>query len=373
MQCTMQYNTSMNFLVHVYKSVDHFVRKHWLTTAFLLGFLLDTITLNRVDQIFDNVVLSSYVILAMLGILLLYAGIAERYSERTNIFLKTKSPLLMQYAFGGLLSGMLIFYGRSGSLADSWLFILLILGVIYGNETIKDRAGRLVYNLSIFFVGLFAYVVLIVPVVLGKMGPIIFVGSGFLALLIMYGFFGLLEKIIPNFMKLQKTHAVFFIGLVYVTFNFLYFTNIIPPIPLSLKQVGIYHDVAKQENGLYKLTYEKPKWWEWYRNSDVTFHYSVDEDIYCFASVFAPSRLSTKIFHRWEYYDDVAGEWKEYGRYSYSINGGRGDGYRGYTRISNYREGEWRCIVETERGQVIGKESFTIASGVKAELVTEIK
>lgn len=357
-------------LIQIYKVTARFARHHWLTTAFILGFVLDNLTLNRVDQVFDNVVLFSYVILAMVSILLLYAGIAERYSERVNIFLKSKSPILMQYAFGGLLSGMLIFYGRSGSFVDSWPFILIILGVIFGNETIKDRSGRLVYNLSIFFVGLFAYVVLVVPVILGKMGPWIFGGSGMLALLIMYFFFGTLEKIIPNFIHLHKRSVVFYVGLIYVTFNFLYFTNIIPPIPLSMKHVGMYHNVVHREDGIYELTYEKPAWWRWYRNSDKVFHYSTGENVFCYASVFAPARLATDIYHRWEYYDETSGEWKEHGRYAYTIQGGRGEGYRGYTQISNYHEGTWRCTVETERGQIIGKKTFTITSGAQGELLT---
>lgn len=360
----------MDFLKDIYKALARFVRHHWLTTAFIVGFIVDNITLNRVDQIFDNAVLLTYVVLAMVSILLLYAGIAERYSDRTNQFLKSKAPLLMQYAFGGLLSGMLIFYGRSGSLVDSWPFILMILLVIFGNETIRDRSGRLVYNLVIFFVGLFAYVVLVIPVLLGKMGPWIFVGSGVLALLIMYFFFTALEKVIPHFVRLQKRHIVFFIGLIYITLNFLYFTNIIPPIPLSMKHVGIYHSVARQADNTYALTYEKPNWWFWYRNSDKVFHYSTGEDVYCYASVFAPARLATEIYHRWEHYDEVMDEWVEHGRYAYSIQGGRGEGYRGYTQISNYREGKWRCTVETERGQIIGKKVFTIASGAKGELVT---
>jgi hypothetical protein len=360
----------MQTLISIYKALRDFTRHHWLTVAFLLGFVLDNLTLNRVDQVFDNVVLLTYVILAMISILLLYAGIAERYSDRVNIFLKDKSPFLMQYAFGGLLSGMLIFYGRSGSLAESWPFLLLILGVIYGNETIKNRGQRLVYNLVIFFVGLFAYLVLVVPVVLGKMGPVVFVGSGILALVIMYFFFGLVERIVPNFVELQKRKLVFIIGLIYLTLNVLYFTNLIPPIPLSLKHVGVYHSVVRYEDGRYELAYEKPKWWEWYRKSDSTFHYMQGENIFCYASVFAPSRLATQIYHHWEYYDEAQGQWIDHGRFAYSIQGGRDDGYRGYTQISNYREGEWRCTVETERGQVIGKEEFTIASGKKASLVT---
>ncbi len=361
---------SMKMLVHIYKILSRYARHHWLTTAFLLGFIVDNLTLNRVDQVFDNVVLFSYVVLAMISILLLYAGIAERYSERVNIFLKTKSPLLMQYSFGGLLSGMLIFYGRSGSFVDSWPFILMILAVIFGNETIRDRSERLVYNLAIFFTGLFAYVVLVMPVMLGKMGPWVFVGSGFIALLIMYLFFRMIEKVVPNYVQLQKRSIVFYIGLIYVTLNFLYFMNIIPPIPLSMKHVGIYHSVVRQGDDSYTLMYEKPRWWVWYRNSDKAFHYSTGENIYCYASVFAPARLATDIYHRWEYYDEGAGEWVEQGRYAYGIQGGRGEGYRGYTQISKYHEGTWRCTVETERGQIIGKKTFTIVSGVKGELVT---
>ncbi len=361
---------NMHAFVYIYKVLERFVKNHWLTAAFIAGFIVDNITLNRVDQLFDNIVLLSYVILAMISIILLYAGIAERFGERTNQFLKTKSPILMQYAFGGLLSGMLIFYGRSGSIAESWPFILMILAVIYGNETIKDRSGRLVYNLVIFFIGLFAYVVLVVPVLLGKMGPWIFVGSGILALFIMYLFFSFLEKIVPNFVHLQKRSVVFFIGLIYVTLNVLYFTNIIPPIPLSLKHVGVYHSVIRYEDGSYELTYEKPKWWEWYRNSDSTFHYMKGENIFCYASVFAPSRLETKVYHHWERYDETAKEWKEHGRFAYAIQGGRGEGYRGYTQIVNYSEGKWRCTVETERGQVLGKETFTVESGVRGELMT---
>lgn len=363
----------MNWLVATYRRLILFVRHHWLTVAFIAGFIVDNLTLNRVDQLFDNIVLLTYVILAMVAILLLYAGIAERLGERLSRVARTYAPILMQYAFGGLLSGMLIFYGRSSSLVDSWPFMLLILLVIFGNETIKDRAGRLVYNLIIFFVGLSSYIVLVIPVLLGKMGPLIFIGSGILALVIMYGFFSVLSKIVPHFVEMQKRNIVFILGLIYVTLNFLYFTNLIPPIPLSLKHVGVYHGVERSTEGGYTLTYEKPAWWEWYRDSDSVINVKSGESIFCYASVFAPARLATDIYHRWEYYDNNKGEWIEHSRISYGIQGGRGEGYRGYTKISNHEVGEWRCTVETARGQIIGKETFNIEAGVSGELVTRVE
>ena len=359
------------------KNSPHFARlkRHWLTVAFFVGFLVDNITLNRVDQLFDNLVLLTYVILAMLSILCLYAAIAERFPDDWTPFIRKYAPLLVQFSFGGLLSGMLIFYGRSGAWTESWPFLLVILAVIYGNETIRDRTSRLVFNVSMLFIGLFSYVVLVVPVFTGYMGPWVFVGSGILALVIMRVFLAALRRVIPRFMDLHMRFVVFAVGSIFVGFNFLYFTNIIPPIPLSLKEVGIYHSVVYfPDRAEYELKYEKGSWWHFWKKSDTTFHPSTElstRNVACFAKVFAPTRLETKIFHSWDFYNEESGKWVERSRLSYNISGGRGDGYRGYTQISNFEDGTWRCSVETERGQVLGREKFTIDSSEgPGEIVT---
>ncbi len=350
-----------------------FVRHHWLTITFIGGFATDFLLLNQVDSVSDNLVIFAYLALAMICIPLLYAATAGKLSERLNPLVRTYGPLLIQYAFGGLLSGMLIFYGRSASLEDSWPFLLLIAVIIYLNETVKDRAGRLVLTLSMFFVGLFSYVVLVVPVLLGQMGTWVFVGSGILALVIMYGFLLLLRRIIPNFLTMQMRVVVFSIGTIFAVLNFLYFLNLIPPIPLSLTDAGIYHSVVRFENGQYQLKYEEGEWWRFWKRSDIVFHPEPGGNVFCFARVFAPTRLSVDIYHDWQYYDEAQGKWVTHARISYPIHGGRSDGYRGYTQIGTLRDGKWRCLVETERGAVLGRESFTIeTSTTTAELVTRI-
>ncbi len=349
------------------------VRRYWLTIAFILGFVVDNITLNRVDQVFDNLVLLTYVVLAMVSMLLLYASTAGKIEGRWGEKIRYYAPLLVQFSFGGLLSGMLIFYGRSGAWAASWPFLLIILLAIYGNETIRDRASRLLYNLAILFVGLFSYVVLVIPVLTGYMGPWIFIGSGLLALLIMYWFIRLLYRIIPRYLELQMKVIVFMVGSIFAGFNFLYFANIIPPIPLSLKDVGIYHSVVRFENGDYQLKFESGKWWQPFKDSDTTYHARPGDNIFCFAKVFAPTKLQTDIYHTWEY-QNADGDWVEHLRMSYNIAGGRDSGFRGYTLIQNYTDGKWRCSVETERGQVLGREVFTIDSqGEPGELVTRVE
>lgn len=356
------------------KSFLH-LKRHWLTIAFLGGFVIDNLTLNRVDQLFDNLLLLSYVILAMVSMIWLYAGTAGKLPDSWNSVTRQYAPLLTQYAFGGLLSGMLIFYGRSGDWAESWPFLLLILAVIYGNETIKDRSTRLVFNLAIFFVGLFSYVVLVIPVLTGYMGPWVFLGCGFLSLIIMRIFLFGLRLVIPNFLDLQMRMVVFTIGSIFVGLNFLYFANIIPPIPLSLKEGGVYHSVVRfTDTGEYQLKYEAGPTWKFWRKSDDVFHPSEGNNIFCFVRVFAPTKINTNIYHRWEFYDDSSSSWKEYDRLSYNISGGRDDGYRGYTQITLRQDGKWRCSVETERGQVLGREVFTVdSSSAPTELITRIE
>ena len=61
-------------------------------------------------------------------------------------------------------------------------------------------------------------------------------------------------------------------------------------------------------------------------------------------------------------------------RLAYVITGGRSDGYRGYTLVNSYQNGKWRCSVETTRGQVLGRELFTIDNTISASsLVVEVK
>ena len=343
----------------------HTVKHHWLTIAFVLGFVTDFILLNRVDDVFDNATLLFYVVLATISMLLLYASIAEKLGTKTSAFFRKISPMLMQYSFGGLFSGMLIFYSRSGALLASWPFLLLFISAIYGNEKIRNREQQLVFNILSYFVGLFSYLVMVVPVFLGHMGPEIFVASGLLALVLVYGLVQLLAKIIPNFMVLEMRKIVFLIFGLFVGLNALYFTNVIPPIPLSLQSISIAHSVVEfgsKENGggkQYEVQFEKTPWWRLDLKLRPVFHPTSGNTVACFTRVFAPAKIDTDIFHVWEYIDNN-GSWHEYFRKSYPITGKAVNGYRGWTAISVSQSGVWRCSVETARGQVLGRQQFTV-------------
>lgn len=357
---------------NVFSSAYNQARHHWVTIAFILGFCTDVLLLNKVDDFIDNLFLLFYVLLATTAMLLLYVGVAERVPGKAAVVLKKYAPILMQYAFGGLLSGMLIFYGRSGDWIASAPFLLLILGVIFGNELVGKRSDKLIYNITLYYIGLFSYVVLVVPVILGKMGDVIFILSGLISLVLICIVVQILYAIIPNFMQFNTRNVVAVIGFIYLGFNVLYFTNIIPPIPLSLTVLEVEQSVQRLANGNYRIVSEQQPW---YRNlpfAKKVIH-PTGNSIACFARVYAPTKLETEIFHRWEY-KDANGKWVERFRLGYTISGANTGGYRGYTQLQNYTNGTWRCTVETERGQVLGRTTFVVQPGTSEQgVVTRIE
>jgi hypothetical protein len=353
------------------QSVFAVMSRHWLTLAFLGGFVSDYLLLNQIDDVLDNLILLFHVVVGTSSLLLLYATVTERLPARLNRVLLPLAPILMQYSFGGLLSGMLIFYGRSGDLLANAPFYILILGVIAGNEIITKRSDRLLYHLALYFVGIFSYVVLVTPVVLGVMGDLIFMLSGFVALLLVAIVVNILTLIAPHFLLLSMRRIVFTIGSMYVLINLLYYFNFIPPIPLSLTELSIVHSVERVSD-MYRITYEERTWLE----RILFVHQTIAPSaglVACFARVYAPTRLTTDIYHRYEYKTET-GEWRTTFRFPYQISGTNKNGYRGYTQITNFSDGTWRCSVETKRGQVLGRRTFQIDTrATKPALVTVVE
>jgi hypothetical protein len=350
--------------------MKYFFRKHWLTMSFVLGFVTDTIMLNQVDSLGDNLILLTYVVLANISLVLFYSGISERFGAKASRFLVKYMPGVMQYSFGGILSGMLIFYGRSGDWVTSAPFLLLILSVIFSNELVNKRSDRLVYHVSLYFIGVFSYIVLVLPIIFGVMGDLMFLASGVVALLVVTILIQLLYRIVPNFMRVNTRRIILMVGSIYTALNILYFTGVIPPIPLSLTELQVVHSVTKVDNA-YRLITEEQPWWRELPFTKAVLHPAAPS-ISCFARVYAPAKLHTEIYHRWQYID-TNGNWAERARIKYSIAGTNKGGFRGWTTVEGIGNGTWRCSVETARGQVLGRTTVNVFSDGSGKTVTQIQ
>jgi len=205
------------------------------------------------------------------------------------------------------------------------------------------------------------------------MGALIFLLSGFVSLVIMglllYGF----ARMMPKVAKEKRRILALSILSIFLAVNFLYFTNIIPPIPLSLKDAGVYHFVGYDKEGNYSVRSEAKKWYEFDVGSK-KIHLESGAPVYVYSAVFAPTDLNTKILHKWQYYNESKKEWITLSEILFPIVGGRDGGYRGYSFKKSVFPGKWRVDVTTERGQILGRISFKIVSSEDAlVLTTEFK
>lgn len=327
----------------------------------LVGFSFDFVLAKRPDSLVNNTLLLTYLLVAAAFIVFLNLREARTKKSAEPLFML----LILQFCFGGLASNMLILYGHSGTVAGSALFLGMLVALIFGNEFLRSRYTRLRFNVGVYYFLLLTYCVVAVPTfVVHALGTWVFVLSGIVSVAVIAVFlFVLWSLVLRRYGSRGIFDTTIIVATVFCVFNGLYFLDIIPPVPLSLKNIGIYHSVLKQNDGGYAASYEPAPWWKFWQDTSTTYTLSLGESAFCFSSVFAPTDLSTAIYHRWEEYDPAAGVWVTMSRVSFAISGGRDQGFRGWSMKSGLMLGKWRCNVETSSGALIGRITFDIVAG----------
>lgn len=338
----------------------HWYERYIAPVAFVVGFAFDLFTLTRTDAFLDNAILVGHLAIAGAGIVLINAYEARRIRigmvERFAYLL----PLPVQFSFGALFSGFTALYARSGTLAASGVFLGMLALLLVANEFARERYRHVVLHLCIYFTALFAYAIFAVPLVAKTIGPAMFLASGGASIAAITLVIGIIAAVAPGRIAGYRSPLIVGIGGIYLLFNLLYFLNVIPPIPLALKRLEVYHSVERLGNGNYRVAYEESVWYEWWREVSSTFHWRQGNAIYAYSAVFSPAEINTTISHHWFRRDPVSGEWIEESVVPFAIIGGRAEGYRGYSLKRSVVPGRWRVEVRTARGQLLGRRAFDV-------------
>ena len=349
--------------IRLFEKINTLIReyKNWFVPiALSVGFVFDLFTLNRVDQVFDNGILILHLLIVgtTIGILIRKhlpfkkTALTER---QTRIF-----QSLVTFSLGALFSGFIIFYGRSGSVRTSWLFFIIMLIILIGTEVKKHYFQKIILQISLFYTALFSWAIFFIPVVTREIGIEIFVLSTITSLVLITLFMHILEHVNMHLIRKYKKKIYFRILMIAIIGNVFYFTNIIPPIPLSLKFKAVYHNVQSLPEGGYLLQYEETPFWQFWRERSRTIHWQQGDNVFIFSEIFAPTQLNTTIIHQWEYFDTENRSWNRTDSIPITISGGREEGYRGFSQKRNLRYGTWRIKITNDRGQVLGVTQFTI-------------
>lgn len=332
-----------------------------------IGFIIDYLTLTRIDQLFDNLVLISYLILIAIGIILVHfyhsvvrMKIAPAGSKREQWFLwlRTFSPVVIQFAVGGMMSGLVVFYSRSASLGGTWPFLLLLVGFMIGNEFLKERYMRLTFQIAVWYFVLLSYLLFVIPMLAGQIGTVIFIISGIVSLFVVTLFVRIIALLCPDKYLLSKKYIVLSVGGIFIAVHILYFLNIIPPLPLSLKDADVYFSVVR-DGDTYVVEQEIGRWYDSFIPGH-TIHVLPPQRVYVYSAIFAPRGLRASVIHVWKKYDEGEHKWVTISRIPFNVYGGRAGGFRGYTFSDNISEGKWRVDMTTEKGSLIGRLSFSV-------------
>lgn len=343
------------------------LRRFFPFLFFVGGFLWDVATLTRIDRLSDNLIFLGYIVL-LGGLLLLTTRVAFGAVSSPVLLRHSKYyPWMMQFLFGSLFSGYVIYYFKSMTLAGSAIFFLVLVALLITNEFLEDRMTNVYMTLALYTFCVFAFLVFFIPVVTGYMNRLTFVLAGFLSITVAGVIVRYIWAILPDCTPARVARLMTPSLGIWLLMMALYFSNLLPPVPLSMKEGGIYRHVERQGNA-FILTYESPSFWQfWSRTSD-PFHYRSGDTAYCFSAVFAPKLLHKQIYHHWKVFRK--GGWESAGRMGFGITGGREAGFRGYTFKRNLTPGEWRVDIETEEGQIMGRISFEVMEGEPSTLAT---
>ncbi|MDB5266554.1 MAG: hypothetical protein JWN89_369 [Parcubacteria group bacterium] len=322
------------------------------------GFVFDALTLRRVDALWENVWVGFHLLVVAVAIILL--NIDEDKKEEGEEMPATHFWLvnILQFFFGGLLSTFIVFYFRSATLSATWPFLLILALAFLANERLKRHYERLAFQVALFFLSLFSFAIFSVPILFHRIGATVFVGSGLISLLIMGVFFFVLKQVSPVDYRKERKFLVGIVLGIFAAVNIMYFTNLIPPLPLALKGGGVYHTLLR--NGAnYEVTYEEYGWKGFFKIYD-DVHLLPNDSVYAYSAVFSPSKLDIGIVHEWQHYNEASKTWETKARIDLPVIGGREGGFRTYSNRYGLESGRWRVNVETSRGQIIGRLLFNV-------------
>jgi len=327
---------------------------------FMVGFVWDSLTLGRIDRMYDRIILCTY--LTSLSVCLYLFNLVEDDRWKGTFLEKYEAyfPLAIQFFLGGLCSAYVIYFSRSVSFSKTASFFVILVILLFANEMLKKRISNKYLQFGAYFFVNFTFFTFFVPLIVKHMNSFIFLVSGGISLATTLGLIVYIFNESPSTQK--EVHLGKLTGLIlgiYLLINSFYFLNLIPPVPLALDEGLVAHSIEKQDNE-YLVSYEREPWYQIWKDNRHQYEYEPGSNVYIFTSIFAPSDFEKDILHRWKWYSPYTNKWEIIDEIGFEITGGRDEGFRGYTYKNKMMEGEWKVDVITEEGSVLGIIKFKI-------------
>ena len=319
---------------------------------FAAGFVFDMATLGRIDA--WPTIAQQVVYLAVIVALLLRMLVHEAPPTRVQ-------EAALHFLLGSLLSLYTLFYFKSSSLLVSFGFLLFLVGVLLANESARLKRLGPAFKFGLAALCLLSFAAAVVPIAVSSTGLAVFLLSMLAGCLPLALAAAWIRRFRPVHFPRARREMLIPLGAVLLAFLGSYLFRIIPPVPLSIPFIGVYHGVERTEQG-YLLWHERP-WWRVWHHGDQRFTAQPGDRVFVYFRVFSPARFSDEVRMRWY---RRSGRWVLQDTIPIRIVGGRAAGFRGYGVKTHYQPGEWKVQVETTDGRETGRVYFELEAAPQA-------
>jgi len=331
---------------------------------FVGGFLFDIVTVGRVDAWFTIAQQAAYLLAigAVLVHILLEQGAPApdpaSLSRVKRWYYEYRSAAL-HFALGALLNLYAIFFFKSSSLLVSFGFLAFLVLLLLANESRRFKSLGLHVKFALLGLCSLSFAAIVVPIAVGSIGTVVFVASMAVGVLPAGALTWWVRRRRPAHFPALRRQMLLPLGGVLLAFLVAYLLRVIPPAPLSIPFIGVYHHVERTSAG-YVLQHER-EWWRFWHHGDQYFRAQPGDRLFVFFRVFSPARFADRVQMRW-YWEPGGRGWLLQDTIPIDIVGGREEGFRGYGFKSNYQPGRWKVQVETTDSREIGRVYFTVES-----------
>ena len=371
------------------KSAVQRMKKFFPAVAFLGGFSWDSMTIGSKVYGRDLILLSIYYCVALISIFFIAtrksidscdkANEDDSNAKDSQTFIRRvlsyewpqkwfdRATWLVQFCFGNLYSALVICYFKSSGSIASFIIVLILAGLLIGNEFLKEKYEN--FGVCLAFLCLLGtmFFNFLIPHLVHGMGTFWF----FLSTLFSFGICYLLwikslrnvPHEVAHGMQRKKRFLIAPISISLVL-SIAYLANWIAPVPLVLKQQIVCKNFDRES---YSCDVDKLDFLQQFGLKGTTIHKDEGDEIYFMSSVYAPAELKAPIEYRWYYKEPSTNKFKLTDKITSSrmvIRGGRDDGYRSYSKKKNIPAGTYRVETAYKDGAVIGATSFKVLEGL---------
>jgi len=266
---------------------------------------------------------------------------------------------VLHFLVGTLLNAFSLFYVKSGSGVTAVLFLVLISVLLLINEHPRFHRLGPVVLFGLYSFSLTSYLAYLLPVLLGRLRPWMFLVASALSFVPIV----LLARWMARWgedRRLAFRQALGPAAAVQALLLVLFVLHLVPPVPLSVRSLGVWHRVERAGNEFRLSRLPRTRWSDVWRKDEPMFLARPGDRIFVFTRIFAPRNFRDEVRVRWARWEPARRAWAQSDAIPLHIVGGRDEGFGGYAYKQNWSPGEWQVAIETDDGREIGRTRFEV-------------